>query len=128
VLAHESRQPASWLIFNVGQKKMWPFKERDCQLVIEFSGDSPADLEKVVALQEEMDACLTSGEVDGNDVGMGVVNIFIITKAPNRCFSEALVYVEKHGLRPSAAGFRDLKKEDYIRVWPKGEKQPFSLR
>ena len=107
---------------------MWPFKDHDCQLVLEFSGDSPKEFERVAALQEEMEAGLTSGEVDGNDVGQGVVNIFIITKSPNRCFSEALTYVEKHGLRPSAAGFRDLKKEDYIRVWPKDEKRPFSLR
>lgn len=107
---------------------MWPFKDPECQLVLEFSGDSPEQFERVTALQEEMEASLTSGDVDGNDVGMGVVNIFIITRSPNRCFSEALTYVEKHGLRPSAAGFRDLRKDDYIRVWPKGENQPFSLR
>jgi hypothetical protein len=109
-------------------KVMWPFKNQDCQLVLEFSGDSPEQFEKVVALQEEMEASLISGEVDGNDVGSGVVNIFIITKSPNQCFSEALTYVEKHGLRPSAAGMRDLKKEDYIRLWPKGEKAPFTLK
>ena len=48
---------------------MWPFDERDWQLVIEFSGDSPEQFEKIVALEEEMDASLISGEVDGNDVG-----------------------------------------------------------
>lgn len=53
---------------------MWPFKNRDCQLVLEFSGDSPEEFERVVALQAEMEAGLTSGEVDGNDVGLGVVN------------------------------------------------------
>jgi hypothetical protein len=76
---------------------MWPFKDRDCQLVLEFSGDSPEQFEKVIALQEEITESLISGEVDGNDVGGGVVNIFIITKAPNQYFSEALTYVEKHG-------------------------------
>ena len=107
---------------------MWPFEERDWQLVIEFSGDSPEQFEKIVALEEEMDASLISGEVDGNDVGSGVVNLFILTKSPNKCFSEALVYVEKHGLRPSAAGVRERHKSDYIRLWPKGEKAPFTLR
>jgi hypothetical protein len=107
---------------------MWPFKNRDCQLVIEFAGDSPEQFEKVVALQEEMDGSLMSGTVDGNDVGGGVVNVFIITKSPNQCFAEALTYVGKHGLRPSAAGMRDLQKEEYIRLLPKGDKTPFTLR
>ena len=107
---------------------MWLFEERDFQLVIEFAGDSPEQFEKVVALEEEMEASLISGKVDGNDVGGGVVNLFIFTKSPNKCFSEALNYVGKHGLRPSAAGVRERSKEDYIRLWPKGEKTPFTLR
>ena len=107
---------------------MWPFNESEWQVVLEFAGDSPEQFEKVTVLQEEMEESLVSGEVDGNDVGGGVVNIFIITKSPNQCFSEALTYVEKHGLRPSAAGMRDLKKEDYIRLWPKDEKAPFTLK
>ena len=107
---------------------MWPFKDQNWQLVLEFSGDSSEQFEKVVVLQEEMDGSLTSGEVDGNDVGCGVVNIFIITKSPNQCFSEALTFVEKHGLRPTAAGVRELQKEDYIRLWPKGVTTPFTLK
>ena len=107
---------------------MWPFKDTEWQVVFEFAGDSPEQFEKIIALQEEMDGHLISGEVDGNDVGGGVVNLFIITKSPNRCFSEALTYVEKHGLRPSAAGTRDLKKDDYVRLWPKDEKAPFTLK
>jgi hypothetical protein len=107
---------------------MWPFADREYQLVIEFSGDSPEQFDKVVALEEEMTENLISGEVDGNDVGGGVVNIFIITKSPNQCFSEALTYIEKHMMRPTAAGVRDLKKEDYIRLWPKDERAPFILK
>ena len=107
---------------------MWPFKDIEWQVVLEFAGDSPEQFEKVIALQEEMEESLVSGEVDGNDVGGGVVNIFIFTRSPNQCFSEALTFVEKHGLRPSAAGMRDPEKEDYIRLWPKDDKAPFTLK
>jgi len=107
---------------------MWPFKERKWQLVIEFPGGSPEEFKKLAALQEEMDDHLTSGEVDGNDVGSGFMNIYIMTKSLNRCWGEAMMFVGKHGMRPSGAGARDLKKEGFIRLWPKGEKRPFSLR
>ena len=107
---------------------MWPFKERDFQLVLEFLGDSPEEFTRVVALQEDLERVLTSGEVDGNDVGQGVTNIFIITKHPARCFSEALVHVERHDLRPSAAGFRDEEEEDYTRLFPKDAREPFTLK
>ena len=107
---------------------MWPFADREYQLVIEFSGDSPEQFEKIVALEEEITESLMSGEVDGNDIGGGVVNIFITTKSPNQCFHEVLTYIKKHEMRPNAAGMRDLKKEDYIRLWPKDDRSPFSLK
>jgi len=96
--------------------------------VLEFTDGSPESFEKSVALQETMEAGLTSGKVDGNDVGGGVVNLFVFTKSPNRCFSEALTFVEKHGMRPSAAGVREQTKRAYIRLWPKETKERFSLR
>jgi hypothetical protein len=96
------------------------------QLVIEFTGDSPENLQRVADLEEMLDEQLNSGEVDGNDVGLGIINIFIITENPDICFAEAMGIMS--GMMPSGAGYRPLEGEDYVRLWPKGEKTPFELR
>jgi hypothetical protein len=106
---------------------MWPFAESDYLLVLEFPCDSSEHFDALTSLQDDLDTQLLSGKLDGNDVGSGHMNIFIVTKSPNQCFSEALVHVEKHRLRPIAAGIRDLKEEKYVRLWPKGDKSPFLL-
>jgi len=48
---------------------MAPLAERQYQLVIEFPSDVPEHFEEVIAFEEELEECLVSGEVDGNDVG-----------------------------------------------------------
>src|SRR5712671_128577 len=95
-----------------------PFKTREYQLVLEFQGDSPGNFERVIAIEEKLEELLQNGEVDGNDVGQGIVNIFIITKHPERCFEEAMRYIKDSEPKPSAAGFRDINEDDYVRVWP----------
>ncbi len=102
--------------------------KREFQLVLEFEGDSPDNFERVVAIQERMDERLKSGEIEGNDIGEGIVNIFIITEQPQKCFEEALKLIEASDPSPRAAGYRDLDQDDYIRVWPEGDKTPFELK
>ena len=97
------------------------------QLVIEFSGDSPEDFEKTINLETLLEEQLQNGDVDGNDVGLGVINIFIITKDPKKCFAEAMGIIVR-SLTPTAAGYRPLDSEDYIRLWPSGYNTPFELR
>lgn len=97
------------------------------QLVIEFSGDSPEEFERAIQVEELLEEQLNSGEVDGNDVGLGVVNIFIITEQPQQCFAEAMRVIAG-SLTPSAGGFRPLDGEDYVRLWPAGDKTPFELK
>jgi len=65
-------------------------KNSEYQLVLEFHGDDPDEFERVLALETQLDEALKSGQVDGNDVGQGVVNIFIITEDPKTCFEEAI--------------------------------------
>lgn len=103
-------------------------KESECQLVLEFHGDSPDEFEQVIAIQEKLDGALKHGEVDGNDVGQGIVNIFIITKEPKRCFEEAMQYIRYTKPQPAAAGFRNLEEDNYTRVWPISDLTPFELK
>lgn len=104
------------------------FKKREYQVVLEFRGDDPENFERVIALEEQLEEALTSGEVDGNDVGQGVVNIFILTKDPKRCFEETMRILGDSDPAPCAAGYRDVDKDDYIRLWPKGDSTPFELK
>jgi len=97
------------------------------QLVIEFTGDSPENFQRVTDLQEILDENLKSGTVDGNDVGRGIINIFIITEDPLICFGEVIEIISGR-LAPTAAGYRPLESEDYVRLWPTGDKTPFELR
>jgi len=103
-------------------------KKTEYQVVLEFYGDEPDNFERVIAIESKLEEELECGEVDGNDVGQGVVNIFIITEEPKRCFEEAMRIMA--GLEPSprAAGYRDLDEEDYQRLWPKGDRTPFELK
>ena len=101
---------------------------REFQLVLEFEGDSPDNFDRVLAIQEKLEEWLKSGEVDGNDVGQGIVNIFIITKEPQKCFEEALKLIDESDPSPRAAGYRDLEQDDYIRVWPQEDKTSFKLK
>lgn len=102
--------------------------KRQYQVVMEFHDDSAENFEHVLALETKLEAKLASGEVDGNDVGQGVVNIFIITTEPERCFKEAMQIIGDEGPSPAAAGYRELNEADYVRLWPKGDATSFQLR
>ena len=89
---------------------------------------SPSVFERVIALETKLEEELETGEVDGNEVGQGAVNIFIITKEPKRCFEEAMRIVAGADPAPRAAAFRDLEEEDYVRLWPQGDSAPSELK
>src|SRR6266699_2489706 len=67
----------------------------DFQLVLQFSGDSLADYDAMVALENELIAELgDTADVDGHDFGSGEVNIFIITTDPARTFRQSRAVLE----------------------------------
>ena len=104
------------------------FKKPEYQVVIEFHGDEPENFDRVLALEAKLEQELKTGEVDGNDVGQGIVNIFIITKEPKPCFEEAMRIIAGAEPGPHAAGYRDLDEEDYVRLWPEGDETLFELK
>lgn len=97
-------------------------------MVFEFKGDSPRQFERGTALESKMHERLHSGVVDGNDVGKGIVNIFIITKDPDRCFEEAVGMIAPAKLPLSAAAYRERQGDRYVRLWPEGDSTPFVLK
>ncbi len=103
-------------------------KKPEYQLVLEFHGDSQDEFEQVVAIEKKLNGALKTGQVDGNDVGQGIANIFIITEEPQRCFEEVMQHIGQTKLQPAAAGFRNLDKDGYQRVWPMGDLTPFKLK
>jgi hypothetical protein len=104
------------------------FKNHQYQVVLEFHGDDPENVKRVLALETKLEEALKAGEVDGNDVGQGIVNIIMITKDPQRCFEEAMCILNDPDSAPDAAGYRDIEEESYIRLWPKGDITPFELK
>jgi len=98
------------------------------QLVLEFEGDDLASFDRVVALEESLVDALSSDLVDGHDFGQGIINIFIHSDDPERCFGEAMRLIDGAGQGLSAAAYRRLEEEGYVRVWPKDESRPFTLR
>ena len=98
------------------------------QVVLEFLGDDPENFKRIQVLEMKLEETLKSGEVDGNDVGQGIVNIFILTREPQRCFEEAMRILGGKEPVPRAAGYRNIKEENYIRLWPKGDQTPFELK
>jgi hypothetical protein len=101
---------------------------RDYQLVIEFEGDSLEDFDRVIGFEDVLIAALASDKVDGHDVGQGIMNIFIYTDDPRRCFSEAMRALDGAEPAPTAAAFRARKEGHFERLWPANDAKPFMLR
>jgi len=98
------------------------------QVVLEFAGDDAETFERIRALQTKLDHELQEGEVDGNDVGLGITNIFLNTHQPEACFAEAMRILAGVQPQPRAAGFRNLEDDDYTRLLPKDDPTPFELK
>ncbi len=101
----------------------------DYQLVLQFRGDSLADYDAMVALENELIAQLgDTADVDGHDVGSGEVNIFIITTDPARTFRQSRAVLERNRrLGAVTAAYRPVDGEEYTVIWPEGSAKEFSV-
>ena len=104
------------------------FKKPKYQVVLEFHGDDRENFDRVLVLEGKLEKALKCGEVDGHDVGQGIVNIFVITKEPKRCFDEAIRIIAGVDPSPRAAGYRNLDEDDYVRLWPQDDPTAFELK
>ena len=91
------------------------------QLAIRLPAASMADYDAVVALEERLVDGLGDDavDVDGHDVGGGIINLFIWTPDPRETFGRAQTLMKGHPLSASVvAGFRDEGAEEYTPLWP----------
>lgn len=98
------------------------------QLVLEFEVESVGDFDRIVGYEDLLRDALGCDCVDGHDAGQGVMNIFILTDDPVRCFSEAMRVLDGAERGPVAAGYRPRGEHEYARIWPASDHTPFTLR
>lgn len=98
------------------------------QVVFEFAGDSPKEFERITTFEARLEERLRTGIVDGHDVGGGVVNLFVITTAPDACVEEVMGSIAPAKLPLAAAAYRKQSGQEYVRVWPEHDSSPFVLK
>ena len=91
------------------------------QLVLQFSGDSLASYDKMIALEDQLIELLRGrAEVDGHDCGQGETNIFILTENPTTTFKQAWpVLSDAEHASSLRVAYRSIPGEDYTVIWPK---------
>lgn len=92
------------------------------QLILQFPCDSMEDFDAVIHLEAALLAeFLGSGvNVDGHDMGAGVVNVFVLTADPVGSFKRAqpVIAVFPELDAKLRAAFRNLAGDDYSILWP----------
>jgi hypothetical protein len=99
------------------------------QLVFQFKGESLADFDMMVSLEEKMiDQIGNLGEVDGHDMGHGEINIFVITEEPLAAFLPMKSVLENLNLLSEVrVAYRNIESESFIVVWPENSNLEFSV-
>jgi hypothetical protein len=99
------------------------------QLVLQFRGNSLADFDQMVALEDRLIENLgDSADVDGHDCGSGETNIFIFTPNPASTFWRVRQTLSEVGwLDAVTAAYREVDGEDYTVLWPEGTTQEFTV-
>jgi len=99
------------------------------QLVLQFRGDTLADYDTMVALEDRLIEDLGhSAKVDGHDCGSGETNIFIHTSDPAATFWVVRQTLQRDGkLDTVRAAYRDIAGDSYTVIWPEGSQQDFVI-
>jgi hypothetical protein len=99
------------------------------QLVLQFRGDSLADYDQIVALENKLIEDLDqTANVDGHDCGADETNIFIFTSDPGATFWRIRQRLRQEGqLESVRAAYRPVDGERFTMIWPEGSTQAFAL-
>jgi hypothetical protein len=94
------------------------------QLVLQFQGDDDATLEKVIELEDRLIEALegsSAAEVDGHELGDGVINLNLFVKNAARVWERIEPLVEEaasEDLEINAVAYRPLDGEEFTVLWP----------
>ncbi|HTM37776.1 MAG TPA: hypothetical protein VL156_13575 [Terriglobales bacterium] len=90
------------------------------QLVLQFTANSMADFDRLLALETTlMESLGEIGIVDGHDFGSGTFNIFVLTNEPTTVFIRSHhVILQEAVPNEVRSAYRELNGEDYVILWP----------
>ena len=99
------------------------------QLVIQVPGDSFAQHNAIIALEDELIEELgDSAEVDGHEAGSGETGIFILTSDPIATFQRAKRVLERaQWLQTATVAYREMDEEGYTVLWPEDSEPELSV-
>jgi len=99
------------------------------QLTLQFTGDSLADYDAMIALEDALTEQLgDSADVDGHDCGSDETNIFIFTPDPAATFQRVRPVLERtRQLEAVTAAYREADGERYTVIWPEDSEREFTL-
>ncbi|MES2217340.1 MAG: ABC transporter [Pseudomonadota bacterium] len=90
------------------------------QLVVQLTED--IGLDKLISIEDLLIQKLSfNTEVDGHDIGMGEMNIFIYTDSPEELLQEILSILkyDPYIYAVIKVAFREVDKDPYTCLWPK---------
>jgi hypothetical protein len=90
------------------------------QLVLQFTADTIAEFDQLVALEQRLIDALEYGAIiDGHDFGQSEFNIFILTDKPAMVFDNAHRIIRDQKLQQGMrAAYRKPTAETYMILWP----------
>ena len=99
------------------------------QVVLQLRGDSGADFDAIVALEDELyDSLSGLAEVDGHDIGSDEANIFVLTDDPQATFSEMQPVLTRLNLLTNCTvAHREVEGDSYTVLWPVNSTQAFRV-
>lgn len=99
-----------------------PSASTEYQLVFQLPGSSQVDFEDLTRLERELRSEVGNlGTVDGHDMGLGEMNIFVLTRSPIQFFERALTLTGIRRAMPRMkVAFREVEGEDYEILYPPG--------
>ncbi len=99
------------------------------QLALQFPGRSATDYNRMVALEEDLNAALgEAADVDGHDVGTDTMNLFIFTNDPKATFEQLKPLLERHQqLEWVTAAYREMEVDRYTVIWPRDWRKEFRI-
>ena len=97
------------------------------QLVLQFPTGNKYGLEDLIFIEDKLREIFDHRiEIDGHDIGLEEMNIFIITAKPNMISGHCIDIINNINIIPLlGVGYRNVNCDEYKRIWPKDNKDKF---